>query len=41
MVRSRQAREQMWLEHIGRDDFSPLVNTDEDLTARGCQIVAP
>ncbi len=40
MVRSRQAREQMWLEHIGRDDFSPLVNTDEDFRSRGCRIVS-
>ena len=40
MVRSRQARERMWLEHIGRDDFSPLVNTDDDFRARGCRIVS-
>lgn len=38
MVRNRQARERMWLEHIARDDFSPLVNTDEDFRARGCDI---
>lgn len=40
LVRSRQAREQMWLEHIARDDFSPLVNTDDDFVARGCRIVS-
>lgn len=40
MVRSRQARERMWLEHIGRDDFSPLVNTDDEFRARGCRIVS-
>jgi regulator of RNase E activity RraA len=38
MVRSRQAREQMWLEHIGRDDFSLLVDTDETFRTRGCDI---
>lgn len=38
MVRNRQAREQMWLEHIGRDDFSPLVDTDETFRGRGCDI---
>jgi regulator of RNase E activity RraA len=38
VVRARQAREQMWLEHIARDDFSPLVDTDDTLTARGCEI---
>jgi len=37
-VRARQAKERMWLEHIARDDFSLLVNTDEDLAARGCRI---
>jgi regulator of RNase E activity RraA len=37
-MRNRQARERMWLEHIGRDDFSPLVDTDETFRARGCDI---
>ncbi|HYM68122.1 MAG TPA: RraA family protein [bacterium] len=39
-VRARQAKEQSWLEHIARNDLSPLVNTDEDLAARGCRIVS-
>jgi len=38
MVRARQAREQSWLDRIARDDFSPLVDTDEALAARGCEI---
>jgi 4-hydroxy-4-methyl-2-oxoglutarate aldolase len=37
-VRSRQAREQMWLEHIERGDFSPLVDTDETRISQGCEI---
>lgn len=39
-VRDRQAKERMWLEHIARDDYSLLVNTDADLAARGCWIVS-
>jgi regulator of RNase E activity RraA len=37
-VRARQAREKGWLEHIERDDHSVLVDTDEALAARGCDI---
>ena len=39
-VRARQAKERMWLEHIAHDDYSLLVNTDEDLAARGCRILS-
>jgi regulator of RNase E activity RraA len=35
----RIQREQGWLESIARDDFSPLVDTDEQLRARGCLVV--
>lgn len=38
VVRTRQAHEQMWLEHIERGDFSPLIDTDETLLSQGCEI---
>jgi regulator of RNase E activity RraA len=38
-ARGRIERENGWLEGIARDDFSPLVDTDEQLRARGCRVV--
>lgn len=38
-VRARQAREKGWLEHIERDDYGVLVDTDEALASRGCEIL--
>lgn len=38
-AQGRIEREQGWLEAIARDDFSPLVDTDEQLHARGCLVV--
>ena len=35
----RVAREEGWLVGIARDDFSPLVDTDEALRAMGCEII--
>lgn len=40
-VRARQAREKGWLEHIERGDYSILVDTDDALAARGCDIQNP
>lgn len=39
-VRARQARERAWLEHIERDDYGVLVDTDDALGARGCRILS-
>ena len=38
-AQARVEREQGWLEHIARDDFSVLVDTDEQLRQRGCLVV--
>jgi regulator of RNase E activity RraA len=38
-AKGRIERENGWLERIARDDFSPLVDTDEQLRARGCLVV--
>jgi regulator of RNase E activity RraA len=38
-AQGRIERERGWLEHIGRDDFSVLVDTDDQLRARGCLVV--
>lgn len=35
----RIAKEEGWLAGIARDDFSPLVDTDEALRAMGCEII--
>ena len=40
-VRARQAREAGWLEHIERDDYSVLVDADDALATRGCEIPDP
>jgi regulator of RNase E activity RraA len=38
-ARGRIEKEDGWLERITRDDFSPLIDTDEQLRARGCLVV--
>jgi regulator of RNase E activity RraA len=38
-AQGRIERERGWLEHIARDDFSVLVDTDDQLRARGCLVV--
>lgn len=39
-ARARVEKERLWLEHIARDDFSLLVDSDEQLRARGCLVLA-
>ncbi len=38
-AKGRIEREDAWLERIAQDDFSPLVDTDEQLRARGCLVI--
>ena len=38
-AQGRVEKESGWLEHIARDDFSMLVDSDEQLRARGCLVV--
>jgi regulator of RNase E activity RraA len=38
-AKARIDRENGWLERIAQDDFSPLVDTDEQLRARGCLVL--
>lgn len=38
-AKARIDKENAWLERIAQDDFSPLVDTDEQLRARGCLVL--
>ena len=38
-AQARVDKENTWLEHIARDDFSLLVDSHEALRAKGCQII--
>jgi regulator of RNase E activity RraA len=38
-ARARIDKENAWLQRIAQDDFTPLVDSDEQLRARGCLVL--